>query len=504
MKRFVSLTIILFTSLSLFSQIPQAFKYQAVARDASGNLITGQTISVIASIVKTYPGGTTIYSEYHSKSTNQFGLFNINIGTGTVITGNFSDVDWGADTYFLKIETDLTGGTNYQVMGISQLLSVPYALYAKTTGDTSKWRQNGDMIYYNEGNVGIGTTSPVYDLEVADTTTTGFADVGLSTKDAHGALAVYPSTLSPPFGHFADRVSLFSSIFTASGLDLRADGLSSDIRFYTGGPFDVNERMRIDSAGHVCIGTTSENGNLTIQGESGISGIRINNPGYYGVGVSSSGQDGIYVTASGTRGLLVSMAGAEGVYVTFSGSDWGFYTNSDKTYSYGGYYPAQTASFAVNSGMDVLEPGDLVSISGGYEEDVLGVKSPIVVNVAKANSKNSQSLFGVVESRVYIHEGTIETKGEKSIEQKSFRFMEGKIGQGEYLSVIITGIAEVKVNPEEVINWGKMLVTGDGYAREIQTRSIDGMIVAENTGILGKALEDSKGKDKIKVFVNCK
>jgi len=504
MKRVFCSAFLMVIMFSISAQVPQAFKYQAVARDASNNLISGQTVSVLASIVKTYPGGTTIYSEYHSVSTNQFGLFSINIGMGTQITGNFSNIEWGTDTYFLKIETDLAGGTNYQVMGISQLLSVPYALYANTTGDTTIWRNNGDMAYYNKGKVGIGTTSPVYDLEVADTTAGGFADIGLSAKDAHGALAVYPSTLAAPFGHFANRMSLFSSIFTSSGLDLRADGLSSDIRFYTGGPFAVNERMRIDSAGHVSIGTTSSNGNLTIQGESGLNGIRINNPGYYGVSVISSAQDGIYVTDAGTRGLLVSFAGAEGVFVTFSGSDWGFYAYSDKTYSSGGYYPAQTASFAVNSGMDILEPGDLVSISGGYEEDVLGAKSPIVVNVAKANGKNSQSLLGVVESRVYVHEKTDETTEGKSIQQKSFRFMKGKIDQGEYLSVIITGIAEVKVNPEEFINSGELLAAGEGYARKLQTRTIEGMIIAENTGILGKTLEDSKGKDKIKVFVNCK
>ncbi|MBW8051987.1 MAG: hypothetical protein FVQ77_16930 [Cytophagales bacterium] len=119
-------------ALGTFAQSPQAFKYQAIARDNTGNVLPNQNIGLKISILQTTPAGTVVYSETHTDTTNQFGLFSLEIGTGAIVSGTFSTIDWGADIYFVKIEMDETGGTTYQLMGTSQLLSVPYALHAKT------------------------------------------------------------------------------------------------------------------------------------------------------------------------------------------------------------------------------------------------------------------------------------------------------------------------------------------------------------------------------------
>ena len=111
-------------------QSPQSFKYQAVVRDASGNILPSQAVSFKISIIQTSPSGTVVYTERHSATTNEFGMVNLTIGGGTVLSGSFSSIDWGSGPYFLKVEFDPAGGTNYTVMGTSQLLSVPYALYA--------------------------------------------------------------------------------------------------------------------------------------------------------------------------------------------------------------------------------------------------------------------------------------------------------------------------------------------------------------------------------------
>ncbi len=108
--------------------------YQAVARNASGNLITNQLVGLRLSILSGSATGTVVYSETQAPTTNQFGLFSISVGTGSVVTGTFTGINWATGQYWLKVELDATGGTNYVLMGSSQLLSVPFALYAATSG----------------------------------------------------------------------------------------------------------------------------------------------------------------------------------------------------------------------------------------------------------------------------------------------------------------------------------------------------------------------------------
>jgi hypothetical protein len=117
-----------FICTTAFSQAPQSFKYQAVARDPSGALLSNKAITVRASIRDTAINGIIVYQENHSVTTNQFGLININIGAGTVTAGSFTTIKWGNGDKFIEIEIDF--GSGFITMGISQLLSVPYALYA--------------------------------------------------------------------------------------------------------------------------------------------------------------------------------------------------------------------------------------------------------------------------------------------------------------------------------------------------------------------------------------
>lgn len=130
MKILLSGFLILALSVFSFGQAPQSFSYQAIARDASGNGISNQNIGLRISILQNSITGTSVYTETHTALTDANGVLNLAIGTGTVTTGTFSSINWGEGTYFVKIEMDVTGGTNYVLMGTSQLLSVPYALYA--------------------------------------------------------------------------------------------------------------------------------------------------------------------------------------------------------------------------------------------------------------------------------------------------------------------------------------------------------------------------------------
>ncbi|MGB0367794.1 MAG: kelch repeat-containing protein [Flavobacteriales bacterium] len=117
----------------LFAQAPFKFNYQGVARDASGNLLANQTVGLRISIISGSPTGTDQLIETHTPTTNDFGLFNIVIGEGTNVYANIN-INLGSDSHYIKVEMDAAGGTNYALMGSSQLLSVPYAIYAAESG----------------------------------------------------------------------------------------------------------------------------------------------------------------------------------------------------------------------------------------------------------------------------------------------------------------------------------------------------------------------------------
>lgn len=134
----IVLVFLLLGAIQGFSQsVPQAINYQAVARDASGNLIASQNIGIKVNILQGSAFGPVEYSESHSVTTNQFGLFTIQVGRGTAITGTFSGVGWTDADQWMQVEMDPSGGSNYFLMGSSELLSVPYALFAEKVGNVN-------------------------------------------------------------------------------------------------------------------------------------------------------------------------------------------------------------------------------------------------------------------------------------------------------------------------------------------------------------------------------
>jgi uncharacterized protein (TIGR02145 family) len=132
MKKTFTLFAIIVLTISVFAQSPQKMSYQAVIRNSSDQLVTNHAIGMRISILQGSSTGTPVYVEIQNTITNANGLATIDIGDGTQVTGTFSGIDWSNGTYFIKTETDPTGGINYTITGVSQILSVPYALYSKT------------------------------------------------------------------------------------------------------------------------------------------------------------------------------------------------------------------------------------------------------------------------------------------------------------------------------------------------------------------------------------
>lgn len=110
------------------AQAPQSFNYQAVARDASGAVLSNQAVSFRISLLQGSATGTSIYTETHAVTTNLLGLVNFAIGGGTVVSGNFATITWAQGPYFVQVELDAANNGNYLTMSTTQLLSVPYSL----------------------------------------------------------------------------------------------------------------------------------------------------------------------------------------------------------------------------------------------------------------------------------------------------------------------------------------------------------------------------------------
>jgi hypothetical protein len=146
-KQAVILKVIIFfclltSSFLLKAQAPQGIPYQAIARNASGVAIANTAVKVRFSIRDSIATGAIKYQETHNPTTSALGLFSVNVGMGTVVSGTFSGINWGKNAKFLQLELNTTGGTTYTNLGTTQMMSVPYAMYAGVAGNTTQANSN--------------------------------------------------------------------------------------------------------------------------------------------------------------------------------------------------------------------------------------------------------------------------------------------------------------------------------------------------------------------------
>ena len=252
MKKRTYLNVIMFMILSfsplfwrgaggeVYAQTPQGINYQAVARNAAGNIL-GNTNICVQSTITNGNGGAVLYQETFNVTTNQFGLFTLNIGNGTVVSGTFATINWGAVTPWQMIEIKINCTGAYVLMGSAQLLSVPYALNAATSAD-NKWTLNGnDISNTNTGNVGIGIATPPANLKL----------------NVAGRVA-------PDWGNNTDASYRFGDGTENSGF---SSPNPNEITVISNG----NESMRVTGSGNVGIGTSTPQAKLDVNGS-----VRIN------------------------------------------------------------------------------------------------------------------------------------------------------------------------------------------------------------------------------------
>ena len=129
-KNILFLVLMIALSSIVFSQSPQSINYQAVAGDQAGGILIEQNLGVRISILQDNIGGNAVYVETHDIITNQSGMINLAIGTGTIVSGNFASINWGNSSFYIKTEIDASGGTNYVLMEVSLIQATPYALHS--------------------------------------------------------------------------------------------------------------------------------------------------------------------------------------------------------------------------------------------------------------------------------------------------------------------------------------------------------------------------------------
>jgi hypothetical protein len=338
----------LFSFFTLNGQAPLSFNYQAVARDAGGQVIIGQ-LSIRFKLHEDNALGISRYVETHTATTNDQGIFNLKVGMGTIVSGNFDLIDWAHHNYFIETEIKTGSGNEFISMGTSQLLSVPYAMYAATsgssldagngiaiqnnvitnTGDLSDENElqslslNGNQLSITEGNTVTLPTGTTY-TEGAGIDINGNAISALDPSPTNEiqTLSLNGQQLSLSNGGGSVQLPGSISSWTTSGTVTHNDPITNDVAIGT--DFNNNAKLNVSSSG------AEHGGNFTSPGTgdalrsycnstgAGLRAGSLNGPG--AVITTGAGDAGQFSSTSGKAGSFSSTTGTAGYFNSTNGN----------------------------------------------------------------------------------------------------------------------------------------------------------------------------------------
>ena len=183
MKKFYAILCLAIASLTqLQAQAPQGFNYQATVRNSSGDLIVNTNVYFKFNVIQGSDTSVPIFTETHYVSTDDLGQVNLVIGQGTANLGSFSELDWSLGSYYLGIELDT--GNGYLAMGTTQLLSVPYALYAENSGNATSATPNLEAVLAENNSAGQQQIKNLLDpTDTQDAVTKNYVDIEIENSE---------------------------------------------------------------------------------------------------------------------------------------------------------------------------------------------------------------------------------------------------------------------------------------------------------------------------------
>jgi hypothetical protein len=279
-KKIILIIGVLFLTISSFAQSPEKMSYQALIRNSADVVLSNKTVNMKISIVQSSLDGTIVYSETKTTDTNINGLVSIEIGSGLVVFGSFSLIDWSEDTsYFIKIETDIDDDSSYDISTTSQLLSVPYALYEKTSGSSTPGPHGADGVKGDTGATGTNGENGAQGSAGAagaqgipgDTGADGVkGDTGVAGTNGENGAQGAIGALGPQ-GLQGDKGDKGTA--GAQGAEGQAGAAGNDAtNFWTESGSDIYR-----TSGDVGVGTTKPSEKLDVVGNINSNGLYLNN-----------------------------------------------------------------------------------------------------------------------------------------------------------------------------------------------------------------------------------
>ncbi|MFC4165531.1 beta strand repeat-containing protein [Epilithonimonas zeae] len=353
MKKIVLIAAFALGTYMVSAQAPEKMSYQAIIRNNTGQLLTNQNVAVRVSVLQGSAAGTSVYSERITGTTNVNGLVSMEIGSGTVLSGTFNTINWGGNSYYLKTETDPTGGTNYTITGTSQLLSVPYALYAKSSGGggggsltipyTNTVTNASDLFTLSNNGDGssiVGqnstTTSSISAIrgEVTNTAPGGFSSAvkginngtgglgigvwGSQAGSGWGVYGVTPNGLGVYGNSSANGTGVYANSNSGTGLTATStNGIPASISIFNNANNNNVLNASTVGSGDVINISTTGNGN----------GVKASSTGGTGVDTSTSAQTaaGVIGRNSGAGEAVVGLANSDIAGAVVGRNDGGGY-----------------------------------------------------------------------------------------------------------------------------------------------------------------------------------
>ena len=384
MKRILTIAIAIFMAFGASAQAPEQFSYQAVIRDAQGDLVSKQSVTVNISILEGNSTGTTVFEEEHTVTTNDNGLATLIIGNGLNTLGDIASVSWGDNAYYLKIETDPEGGNNFSITATTQLLSVPYALYANEAGSGS-----GALEEITEG--------PNTGYRIVGRDTANYGDIGDNAVDlSYSSLA---STTNGASGDYSTamgfRTSASGGVSTAmGGLTTASGDESTAMGGETEASGDNSTAMGYGTTASGGVSTAMGNGTTASGGVSTAMGFYTDASGDYSTAMGDRTiASGDYSTAMGDRTIASGDYSTAMVFRTTASGDYSTAMGGETEAS--GDYSTAMGNNTTASGNFSTAMGDFTTASGvgstamGYNTTASGQESTAMGALTTASGNYS-------------------------------------------------------------------------------------------------------------------